>query len=102
MKQQDKDAFRKAFAMAYKFVREHMTGHDADQLANLREHIERGSAEFETADEFIKGLYRRTDLSDDDKWELECHEVLIEHIFDIYKLHAEINQLNKAEESRYD
>lgn len=102
----NKEAFKKAFALVYQFIKEHMTGHDADQLVNLRDHIGRGVEEYPSADLFIKDLYRRTDISDDDKWELECHEAAIEHIFAVYSLHKEIHDLQskaKAEvESAFD
>ena len=102
----NKEAFKKAFALVYQFIKEHMTGHDADQLANLRDLIKRGVEEYSSAEAFLKDLYRRTDISDDDKWELECHEAVIAHIFDVYSLHKEIHDLrakSKVEiESAYD
>ncbi len=98
----NKEAFKKAFELVHKFIKEHLTGHDADQFANLRDHIESGCSDYPTAKEFINNLYRRTDISDDDKWELECHEAAIEHLFEVYTLYKENLGYKATEEARYD
>lgn len=47
---------------------------DHSMWSRFKEEFERGTRDFKTSDEYMNNLNRRTDLSQDEVWDIQCVE----------------------------
>lgn len=63
--------FKTAFKLVFNLHEQHGDHHG---WSNLREEAEYATNKYKNTKEWLDDMYRRTDLSQDAKWELECFD----------------------------
>jgi len=72
--------FKEAFELVRNFY-SYCDSHSKDMWSNFMDELESAVAKYKTAEKYKSELYRRTDLSDDDRWEIESLEGGVDILF---------------------